>query len=426
MQMNDLRAIIIDDNKDRREKVSSILPDYIASVGVGFGEGALDYLKRDGEGVLPDVVIMYGDDPKSYGLYIYDWMLNKSGDAGIAAIPVIVLTEDEFSDRSLEFLELGDVVFYEGEIDESNLFSVINEAIEYAEFMPDPVEPVYEENKSIDRLMGQSVKAPEEGGRHRAVVLDMETRLDNLEAALARGKKRANDIRTLLDSASAVKGAKENKNKPSVSGSENNNTGTTSFLDKAKKNKNIIKQAAHDDGAAVDSIEKLQKKAMTNPYGALNAQGTLKYHEAARQQRYQEDTRRNVVHGSSNGKPTVVIVDTDVKTRKLCSLFLTQKYNVISLDSGIKTIDFFVKNRADLLIINPILAGMSGVDTVRSVHMQPGGAYVPVMYLVGDDYTEARTRLLGPNVVGILNKPIKQGLISQSVEGFFDSRGQGI
>ena len=91
---------------------------------------------------------------------------------------------------------------------------------------------------------------------------------------------------------------------------------------------------------------------MGNPFGAFNAQGTV------RVERKQEPDAGERKFDSS--KKTVVIVDDDLKTRKLCTLFLTQKYNVVSLDSGIKTVDYFIKNRADLLIINPILGGMSG------------------------------------------------------------------
>jgi hypothetical protein len=43
------------------------------------------------------------------------------------------------------------------------------------------------------------------------------------------------------------------------------------------------------------------------------------------------------------------------------------------------------------------------------------------MYLVGDDYTASRTSLLGPLVAGILNKPVSQGVLSQSVNGFFEN-----
>ena len=238
--MTDLRAIIIDDDRQRREKVRQVLPDYIEGIVVGSGEGAIEHIKPDANGNVPDLVILNGDDRKSFGLYVFDWMINKAPDPRTADIPVIVLTDDEFSDRCLEFLELGDVVFYEGEIDESSLFPVINDAIEEAEFRPETTEPVYEETKSIDRLMGHSVKAPGEIGAQRAVVLDMETRLKNLEAALERGQRRAAQIRTLIDAASKVKGGDDEfgirgRKRRDPEKSEAYVKKMTSFLDKARE-----------------------------------------------------------------------------------------------------------------------------------------------------------------------------------------------
>ena len=383
--MGQLRAIIIDDNRERRESILKLLPDYISSVAVGYGDGALNYLKPDAEGVVPDIVILYGDDSRGLGLYTYDWMINKSGNMDIAMIPVVVLTEDEFSDRSMEFLEIGDVEFYEGEIEESSLFSALTEAIEKSEFMPEPLITGYEEVKNIDRLAGASVKAPDGEGRQRVLVLDMDSRMANLEAALARGRKRAADIRNLIGAAQKVKGTKERYTE--------------------SKPETPPKSSQGDSG----SIAKLKQKAMDNPYGAFNAQGTIKIKEPEKKSE----------PAKTYTKKTVVVVDNDLKTRKLCTLFLTQNYNVVALDSGMSTVDYFVRNRADLLIIDANLKGMGGVNVVNSVHMQPGCANVPVMYLVGDDYTQARSHLLSQGVVGILNKPVKRETIAQAVEGLF-------
>ena len=154
-----------------------------------------------------------------------------------------------------------------------------------------------------------------------------------------------------------------------------------------------------------------KQKAMSNPFGAMGAQGSIKMEDRPR---YAQNT-----HTPTVDKKTVVIVDGDVKATKLYTLYLTQKYNVVTLDSGMKTIDYAIRNHIDLLIINPILPGMSGVATIASIRMQPGGANIPLMYLVGEDYTESRSGLLGPNVYGILNKPLKKATLVQSVDGFF-------
>ena len=415
--MPQLRAIIIDDDRNRRETIRQNLPDYIEGVTVGYGESAIEKIKPDENNETPDVVILYGDDAKSYGLYIFDWMLNKSNNDEIASIPVIVLTDDEFSDRCMEFLEIGDATFFDGDIEGDDLFSVITQVLEEADFRPEPVEPVYEETKNIDRLMGKSVKAPGEDGKQRAVVLDMDSRIENLEAALARGRQRVEDIRMILDAAQKLKDDDSIRRKrgPSPKGSktETNTERTSTFLKKAREKVEASTDAGTKDTTAKEnaaSVDVLKQKAISNPFGAFNAQGTVRMEE-----------RPAYAKPSTGEKRTVVIVDDDLKTRKLCSLFLTQKYNVLTFDSGMKTIDFFVKNRADLLIINPVLSGMSGVATVSSVWNQPGGAGIFVMYLVDEKYTQPRTTLLGKNVAGILNKPIKQGVLAQAVDGYFEN-----
>ncbi len=410
--MAQLRAIIIDEDRQRRETVRDLLPDYMDSIALGYGDSPMDHLRSGMQGEPFDIVLIYGDDPKSQGLYIYDWMVNRSQDPFVASLPVVVITEDEFSDRCIDFLEIGDVTFYEGDIDESRLFTVITEAIEKAEFLPEEEEKAYEETRTIDRIAGCSVKAPDDDGKQRSVLLDMESRMSNLEAAIERGKKRASEIRTLIDAAQQAKGEKS-KAKPGPQAEMRREQTPEPKTETAPKPGMQSRPAANGPTRQIEinseSINRLKQKAMTNPYGAFNAQGTIKM----------EKPERPKPAGTGLSRRTIVIVDNDIKTRKMCTLFLTQNYNVVALDSGIKTVDYFVKNRADLLMINPVLSGMSGVTTVNSIRMQPGGANVPVMYIVGDDYEGLRMNLLAPNVVGILNKPVKRTQISQAVDGLF-------
>ena len=43
--MTQIRAVIIDDDRNRRELIKNSLPEYIESIDIGFGEGAIDYIK---------------------------------------------------------------------------------------------------------------------------------------------------------------------------------------------------------------------------------------------------------------------------------------------------------------------------------------------------------------------------------------------
>ncbi len=439
--MSDLRIVIIDDDSTRLESISDIIPDYIQTDAYSPREGVLDLIRKDGADP-PDLVILDGDDPKSFGLYVYDWMVNKSGDEAIAATPVIVMTDDEFSEKSLEFLEIGDVTFYEGAVDEERLFDVITEAIEAAEFAAEPEEAVYEETKSIDRLIGHTVPAPDGDGKQRAVVLDMETRARNLEAALERGQQRVRQIRELLENAQKPDGVdddddvdlyfternrREKRNRteyrqPAVTdttpvrnveidervGRIARDMQAEAQLSGTQARKRLDANAEDDVARTIDA---LRQKAASDPSGAYSAQGVA---------RMEDRPKNRLSSGFDHTKMSIAVVDDDVKTRKLCTLFLTRKYNVVAFDSGIKAIDFIVRTHIDLLIINPVLTGMSGLATLASIRMQPGCANIAVMFIVDERYTGPHDNLAGPHVYGILNKPVSQGKIVEAVDGFFE------
>lgn len=492
--MDQIRIVVVDDNPTRREQIKTMLPEYMQVSASGYGDNAMNLIKPDSEGTIPNLIILNGDDSKGLGLYTFDWMINKSGNDDISNIPVIVLCNDEFSDRSLDFLELGDVTFYEGEVEENELFAVVTQALEKDDFAPEPIEPVYEESKSIDRLMGQSVKVTYSvPGKKRKVVLDMDTQMKNLEAALLRGQKRTEEIRAVLraaqngdlDDSEYISRRHKKKSQSEKTGSYGNNSGSrsTGFFKKAKalrgieepSTNRIIQKDAEtieytgkiDDGipdefkarSQAERVANLAQKAVSNPSAAMgahaksnqgqpawgangmqNAGGAQNMYQGAYQQgayqqgAYQQQARtaqnpQGQQNRSSNESGNVrkvrrrlVIVDDSLQVTKNCEMFLSMNYEVVCLNSGMAAIDFFIKNSADMLIIDAVMPGMGGKQTVESIRFQHGGAMVPVIYLVGNDFQGPREMLMGNNVVGIVSKPISWGALAMSVDGYFRGR----
>ena len=437
--MVQLKVIVVDEDTARREQIKSLLPEYMDVYTSGYGDNAMKLIKGGADGILPNLVILYGDDSKGQGVYIFDWMINKSGVEAIENIPVVVMCDDEFSERSLDFLEIGDVTFYEGEIDEDRLFSVITQAQDKKEFAEEPEESVYEEEKSLDRLMGRNVKITGSvPGKERKVVLDPESQLKNLEAALIRGQKRTEEIRAAL-------GVKMPKTEMPVY--------LKSITEKVKAN------------SVADNLKDLRDKAVSNPGNAFMAQA---HKQADRQANKQAGGQaQNTVSGPSTGyaqnagfgsmrgvnefsgrvvkqaaqskqavqnqyvmpnqqvmqaqpaRRRVIVVDDDPRVTGLMETFLSARYDVTCFNSGMKAIDYFIRNTADLLIIDAVMPGMSGAQTVGSIRYQAGGVRVPVLYLVGPDYQGPREMFAGNYILGILNKPISQGAVAIAVDGFF-------
>lgn len=415
--MDRLKIVVVDDKAERRAEIQKCIPDYAICILENYGARAMDAIRPDDTGCPCDMVIMNADDPKGLGLYMFDWLKNKEPENKLYNIPVILVTEDEFSDRCMEFLEIGDAVFYEGEIDEDRLYSTIMQTFDSIDFKeePWPEEAAYSEDKSFERVLGMKLKAHNpEDAMPRTAVLDMDTRLENLEAALERGRSRAQAIRNLFD------GALEYKNNKSAyaksKGSFLNFTGKVRedkglpTIEEAHSRANISNEVKKPEKVktVTEEIPKVKKEFHPNQSRKPIADNVVS-REYSGGNRYGEcpSVTANVA------KKTIVIVDDDEKIIKTCELFLGGLYNIIGFTSGMKAIDYFVRNKADMILMDTVMPYLDGMQTASSIGWQPNGKNVPIVYLVGNDFLGDVSLLAGSNVRGVMRKPLSQrGLLA--------------
>jgi CheY-like chemotaxis protein len=121
-----LKVLIIDEQQERIRLLKSFMPAYITTQAAIYGDAARSIIEA---GDI-DLIVMYADDIKGHGLYMFGWLKK---DSQYKKIPVILLTKDEFSERSLDFIELGDAVFYEGELEQFRFFQMMSELLEETE-----------------------------------------------------------------------------------------------------------------------------------------------------------------------------------------------------------------------------------------------------------------------------------------------------
>lgn len=215
--LNNIRIVIVDDNPARCEQILSMLPAYASGNVVPYGTKAMAAIRPNDEGLVPDLIIMNADDVRDMGLYMFDWLKNKERNLKLYKIPVLLITKNQYSDKSMDYLEMGDAEFYEGEIEEERLFSKIIETMEAAEFLYDEDEtPItIPKIKSADRLMGTVVSAPK-SGETRSVVINMDKHLEGLENALEMSRESAitaiNNIKEAIKSGADVYDSKKYEN----------------------------------------------------------------------------------------------------------------------------------------------------------------------------------------------------------------------
>ena len=86
----------------------------------------------------------------------------------------------------------------------------------------------------------------------------------------------------------------------------------------------------------------------------------------------------------------ILVVDDEESVRQLLPDTLElDAYDVVEAPDGPSALDSFTANHPDGVILDIMMPGLSGIDVLRQIRSQPGGAEVPVILLTaaGDDKT---------------------------------------
>ena len=468
MTDSELRVIIIDDDTNRANRIKECLPGYAEGMICTFGNDAKKAIYPGIGGVPAGLVIMDSDDRKGIGLYVFDYIKNDCRARGLK-IPVILLTEDEFSDKTLDYLEIADALFYEGEVDEDRMFSTIVEALDSVNSEEEEEEDTHESDKTIEKIIGKSVKAAQssEDGSMRSAVINMKEHVGAIENVMEESRLKAEKSMAMISKALAEKGIDPgvladlkpttifNKYKKDNGIPIDDNKEVVhirSFEDIAKyqsgskvdMNKSLLEMAYGGNRTETDTgrdiVGENERPSIPNPYSAETArirQNMLDNNWLARDIASSNPLNQgikmpnpfdSVVQGANMNnfsqpasdqpvaKKIVAIVDDDPKVLKICRLFLSRDYEVVSLQSGMKAIDYFVRNQADVLIIDVDMANLDGVKTLASIRYQSNGKNVPALFMVEG---KKSIRFGGGNdrlIVGTVTKPITHNGLVTAVE----------
>lgn len=369
-----LKVVLIDDNEERKKNIREILPQYMDVIPAPYGSQAIEKISPDFDKRECSLIIMNADDRRGQALNMFNMLVNDEGHLGLDRIPVLILTEDEFSDRVMSFLEIGDVEIYEGDINPDDFFLTVTSIINEAEFRPEPIEvqAAYIE-KNTDRIYGRSVKpeGEDEDTIKRSAVFNDKEQLEHLEAALERGRKKQELVREIMEAAENLK-------------AENRKAEKTS---EPREQKNLFNLDAAKVSAMLDET-------------------LTKYEETAQKPAFVSEK-------------TIAVVDADAINLNICDMYLKRRYKVVLLNSSMSAIDYFVKNKADLLLISYEMPLLDGVTILDSIRWQPNGKRVPAIFMTEGNPEIVKPRCRKEWVVGMLQKPLSQTALKQAVEAVF-------
>ena len=449
MNSENIKALIIHDDKARVAEIKESLPDYFESVISPF-DNALDAIISEQEKSPIGIVIMDAEDVMGLAIEVYKFLTDDPDRLKLRCIPVILLAEDEFSDKAMEFYDYGDPRFYTGDIMDVDFYLMVSELIEEAEDIPESElypEDEEEENEvklkpSIDKIMGATYEVSTGEGEQRVAAYNNAEILRKIASAALSNKEQAKKVISVLEKISAERissGEKSNyiprnERKKTVS----KVTHEMPEFDDSEDWIPDIPQIQHEDTRDYITLEDLwgpTSGSSDSPAKNTNAQSIpsmgmpgmfVNPLNVQRSTNIQNASNPNVMKPKNytigqgvkkNGPKKILIIDTDPMSIKAFKLFVNPEIEIEQVDSMMRAIDFFIKKSADLVAIEYDMQGVQGLALLNNIRMQPNGRNVKAAIMMNQTKSQySREKVLAtPGVVGIIEKPIVKKQLLQTV-----------
>ncbi|MCR5342549.1 MAG: response regulator [Butyrivibrio sp.] len=121
-------------------------------------------------------------------------------------------------------------------------------------------------------------------------------------------------------------------------------------------------------------------------------------------------------------KKKILVVDDDGTMLRTIKSWLSEKYQVFMVNSGVSAITFLAKNKVDLILLDyemPITTGPKVLEMLRS---EPGTSDIPVMFLTNKSDRESVMGVIALKPEKYLLKTMPPAELIASIDEFFEKQ----
>jgi len=112
---------------------------------------------------------------------------------------------------------------------------------------------------------------------------------------------------------------------------------------------------------------------------------------------------------SEDTAPTILCVDDDQALLKTTQkMLLKQGYNVLTAGNGVQALEVLSKKTPDLILIDAIMPKMDGYEVCSQLQENPETAYIPVIFVTGQDSDQDKARAFAAGAADHLIKPVEK------------------
>ena len=122
------------------------------------------------------------------------------------------------------------------------------------------------------------------------------------------------------------------------------------------------------------------------------------------------------------GKKRILLVDDDGDYLKMVKGWLTNRYRVSVVSSGMQALTFLANNKPDLILLDYSMPVTSGPQVLEMIRSEPNTAFSPVIFLTGKDDGDSVRRVLELRPDGYILKSIDRDSLLERLDEFFSNR----
>ncbi|WP_026651755.1 response regulator [Butyrivibrio proteoclasticus] len=125
-------------------------------------------------------------------------------------------------------------------------------------------------------------------------------------------------------------------------------------------------------------------------------------------------------NNEENLRKTILLADDDPAYLKVVKSWLSEKYKVIIVNSGMQAITYLAKNTPDLILLDYEMPVTSGAQVLEMIRSESATASIPVFFLTGKDDKETVTKVLSLRPQGYILKTVKKRKLLEQIGNYFD------
>ena len=128
------------------------------------------------------------------------------------------------------------------------------------------------------------------------------------------------------------------------------------------------------------------------------------------------------VANDSSSRKHVLVVDDNPIVLKLIRAYLQDDYKVSVVNSGKIAVEFLLKYKPDLILLDYMMPLYTGVTVLKIIRSKPDTQDIPVFFLTGKTDLETVSECLALHPAGYIVKPVAKNALLEKIKKYFEEK----